>query len=99
MQQHKNDWNEQPAAECGGAHGQDVGELGVAEVGDDLGGRAGHDSGEAEGTHGPAQVGLPPGALQGQALTQRGLIDLCTNSTSATSATTAWPPALLCKST
>ncbi len=38
------------------AHGQDVGELGVAEVGDDLGGGGGHDGGEAEGAHGPAQV-------------------------------------------
>ena len=59
-----------------GTHGQDVGELGVAEVGDDLGGGASHDSGEAEGAHGPAQVGLPPGALQGQTLTQCWLVHL-----------------------
>ena len=66
-------------------HGQDVGELGVAEVGDDLGCGRGHDGGQAEGAHGPAEVGLPPGALQGQTLAQGWLVHLCSDATSACS--------------
>ena len=58
------------------AHRQDVGELGVAEVGDNLGGGVSHHGGQAEGAHCPAQVGLPPGALQGQTLAQGWLVHL-----------------------
>ena len=58
------------------AHRQDVSKLGVAEVGDNLGGGVSHHGGQAEGAHCPAQVGLPPGALQGQTLTQGWLIHL-----------------------
>lgn len=54
-------------------------------MGDDLGGGRGHDGGQAEGAHGPAEVGLPPGALQGQTLAQGWLVHLCSDATSACS--------------
>ena len=55
---------------------QDVGELGIAEVGDDLGGGRGNDGAQAEGAHGPLQVAVPARALQRQALAQRRLVHL-----------------------
>ncbi len=45
-------------------------------MGDDLGGRGGNHSGQAESVHSPVQVGRPALTLQGEALTQGRLIHL-----------------------
>ena len=54
----------------------DLAELGVTQVGVDLGGRLGLECNEAEGAHGPVQVGLAVFLTQRQQFTQGGFIDL-----------------------
>ena len=54
----------------------DLAELGVTQVRVDLGGRLGLECNEAEGAHGPIQVGLAVFLTQRQQLAQGGLIDL-----------------------
>ena len=54
----------------------DLAELGVAQVRVDLGVRAHRGGGQAEGSHGPVQVVGVAVGVQGQELTQGGLVDL-----------------------
>ena len=54
----------------------DLAELGVAQVGVDLGGRLGLEGYQAEGTHGPVQVRLAVFLTQRQQLAQGRLVDL-----------------------
>ena len=70
-------------------------ELGVAQVGVDLGGGGRPSGGQAEGADGPLQVGGAVGAPQRQGLADGGLVDLddadTAASRSATSARRARP--------